>query len=107
MNELSERRMAENELLFRHTNNKNKKRHQREYPADDNELFIDFYCECSDRTCRERISISVEEYERAHKNNKQFIALPNHENKSIEQVIRKEGLFNVIEKYVDPAEVVG
>lgn len=107
MNELSERRLVENELLFRHQNNKNKNRQQRDSPANDNELFIDFYCECSNGSCHERIPISVEEYEKEHKNNKQFIALQGHENKAIEQVIKEKGDFNVIQKYTDPAEVVG
>jgi hypothetical protein len=107
MNELSERRLAENELVFRHHNNKQKNRQQRESSADDSELFVDFYCECSNRHCHERIPISVEEYEEVHKNNKQFIALPGHENKAIEEVIKSRSAFNVIQKYTDPAQVVG
>jgi hypothetical protein len=107
MNELSERRLAENELLFRHHNNKQKNRQQRESSADESELFVDFYCECSNRRCHERIPISVKEYERDHEDNKQFIALPGHENRAIEEVIKKRGFFNVIQKYMDPAEVVG
>jgi hypothetical protein len=106
MRELSERRLAENELLFRHSNQKHKNRLQREYPADDDELYIDFYCECSNRNCRERISMNVEAYEKAHQDNRHFVALPHHENKAIEDVVKEEASFNVVQKYVDPAEVV-
>lgn len=106
MNELSERRLVENELVFRHHNNKQKNRQRRESSVDDSELYVDFYCECSSRTCHERIPISVEEYEDAHKSNKQFIALPGHADKAIEEVIKAKSGFNVIQKYTDPVQVV-
>jgi hypothetical protein len=106
MDRFSERRLAENELLFRHTNFKNEKRHKRDTDAKDSELVLDFYCECSNPTCHERISLSVEEYEAVHRNNKQFIALPGHEDKTIEEVIKQRDGYNVIQKYIDPAEAI-
>jgi hypothetical protein len=104
MNELSERRLVENESLFRHHNNKHKKRLQRAYPGSDSDLTAEFYCECSDRNCHDRINMSVEEFEAAHKSAKQFIALPGHENNSIEEVARKGEGYNVVQKHTDPAE---
>lgn len=104
MNESSERRLAENEVMFRHANSKNKGRQQRAYADADSGLVVNFFCECSNRNCHERIAISVEDYEKAHQNNKQFIALPGHENTAIEWVVKQEAGFNVIQKYVDPAE---
>jgi hypothetical protein len=102
MSETSIRRLAENELLFRHANAKIKARQKQAYDANDDELIIQLYCECSNRNCHERIAMSVQDYEEAHKNNRQFIALPHHEDPAIEQIIAEEAGFNVIQKYVDP-----
>lgn len=105
MNDFSERRLAENELMFRHINTKNKGRQLREDISEDDSLVIDCYCECSNRQCHARIRIDNEQYDEIHKDNKQFIALPNHENKAIEQVVRQLDGFNVVQKYADPSEV--
>lgn len=106
MNRLSERRLAENELVFRHSNLKNKNRQQRKSSTDDSQLLLDFYCECSNLDCRERITLTASDYEKAHRNNSQFAALPGHENPSIEKVLTTEGHYNVVEKYTDPSELV-
>jgi hypothetical protein len=105
MNELSERRLAENELEFRHVNTKNKGRQQRESDMQDDPLILDCYCECANKHCHERIQLTAKEYEEIHQDNKQFIALAGHENRSIEQVVRQMEEFNIIEKYNDPSEV--
>lgn len=105
MNELSERRLAENELMFRHINTKNKGRQLSESVPENDSLLLDCYCECSNRHCRERIQIDAKEYEDIHKDNKQFIALPNHENRAIEQVVRQLADCNVIQKFIDPSEI--
>ncbi len=104
MNELSERRLAENEVEFRHVNIKNKVRRQEEGSARD--LLFDCYCECSNRHCHERIRITIDDYEKIHEDNRQFIALAGHENKAIEQVIGQMEGYNVIQKYTDPSEVI-
>jgi hypothetical protein len=106
MDLFSERRLAENELLFRHANEKNEGRQKRATFATDAELVLGFFCECSNRNCHEKIHLSVEEYEKVHQNNKQFIALPNHENKTIEEVVNRRDGYNVIQKFVDPAEAL-
>lgn len=104
MKEFSERRLAENELLFRHNNSK--KKYQVQKDAMEDEPIIDFYCECSDRSCHERIYLTPETYEALHQNNKQFIALLGHENTAIEEVIKLEGEVNVIQKFIDPSEII-
>lgn len=105
MDEASEQRMAENEVMFRHANTKNKGRQRRADHATD-ETIVNFFCECSNRNCHERIPVSIKDYEKVHKSNKHFIVLIGHENPAIEQVVKREGAFNVIQKYADPSKEV-
>lgn len=105
MNELSERRLAENELTFSHINAKNKARQQQD-ATEEAPLLLDCYCECSNRRCYERIQLTAETYEEIHKDNRRFIALPGHENNAIEEVVGQRGDFNIIQKYTDPIELV-
>lgn len=102
MNKLSERRLIENEIVFRARNmavNDFVSKDERHEGAR-----LDFYCECSYMECRERIRLTPEEYEKLHGNKKQFIVLDGHELLSIEKIIEKRDGYNVIEKFKVPDE---
>lgn len=100
MDKLSERRLAENEVIFREANRDIQKFVKGE--ENGGRTLINFYCECSRPKCRERITLTVDTYDELHKNKRQFISIPGHEVPEVERVIRKEDGFSVIEKFADP-----
>jgi hypothetical protein len=110
----SERRMAENEMVFRQANDQiresleevKKRAVEEGLPRmlETDEMKLDFYCECSDENCRERISMSVGEYKRAHTKKNEFTVLPSHEVLAIERILRGEPNYFVVEKLIDPPE---
>jgi hypothetical protein len=108
---LSERRLAENELIFRQANQKvqkSLKRLQQLAAKEDNpELYahkgdVHFYCECADEKCSQRIALSPSEYEELHQNRSQFILIPGHEVVEVERVLFETPRYEVVEKYAAP-----
>ena len=105
----SERRQIENEMIFRRTNEKvvdeldeldaghiesgNEKLIRNE------DLQLQFKCECSDENCEVRIPMSLNEYQDIHTDRDTFIVLPDHQVDPIEQVIKKTTEYNVVKKH--------
>jgi hypothetical protein len=101
MNKSSEHRLAEHEVIFRDANL---------YVANFIEdaqgksikTLLPFYCECSNKNCRERIELTPKNYKSLHGGIRQFIALKGHETPEIEKIVMRKKGFNVIEKFGDP-----
>lgn len=104
MGNLSKRRLVENEMLFRATNREVQRRLKEDgiAGADNEGPKIHFYCECSKFYCRDRIKITIREYETSTVNEKQFIVLPGHENAKVEKVVKHLEEYVVVEKNIDP-----
>ena len=111
----SQRRLAENEVVFRQTNQQIPKNLAavKELAEEDNQqsivkniddIPVSFYCECSDEKCRERIVLKPAEYTALHQNSSQFIVIPGHEVPTIERVVNKSNDYLVVEKYETPPE---
>jgi hypothetical protein len=92
----TERRLKENEIIFREAN-QNIQQFIEETTGKENEK-VSFYCECSNMKCKERIKITTKQYKQAHQNQKQFIVVPGHEVTKIEKVLKKSAAFNLVEK---------
>jgi len=59
---------------------------------------LDFMCECSDLQCEERVSVSIKNYEKLHKQNNRFLIVKGHKTPAIEKTIKQlEGIV-VVEK---------
>jgi hypothetical protein len=91
-----ERRIGQNEALFRQVN---------ERLRDLNEAFgavtnrIELICECADRSCAERISLSLAEYENLRSTADWFIVARGHAVPTdIEEVIRTGDGWEIIRK---------
>jgi hypothetical protein len=108
MDHFSERRMVENELMFRAANRKVQKQLQqdRRRSAGEDTTQLLFYCECSNLNCRDRIKLTVDEYQSAASGQKEFVIISGHENGAVEKVVRKTDAYTVVEKYMDPAKVM-
>jgi hypothetical protein len=90
-----ERRIGENEILFRDVNERVK---------DVTGGFavvlpqLEIVCECGDVVCTERIPISADEYERIRREDAWFIIRPGHETPDVETVVEQHGDYDVVEK---------
>jgi hypothetical protein len=110
----SERRMVENEAVFRRLNEQTnqsiieiqkvaEEEGQESFtPPDD--LRLHFYCECADENCTQRIVINLNEYIKIHKKRDCFIVIPGHEVVAIERITHKEPEYLVVQKLLDPPE---
>lgn len=108
----SERRLAENEVMFRLNNEQVTQgltalkqaavSEGHDELARDVDLPLYFYCECSDEKCRKRILLKPSEYDELHQNNSQFVLVPGHEVPEIERVVFRSDTFIVVEKFITP-----
>ena len=97
-----EERLASNEALFRHANEKMAGWEER-HEGDVTELY---FCECVDEGCREKVELSCEEYEAVRSSSRTFLVLPGHEDPSVESVVDQHQGWLVVRKPVQVAEVV-
>ena len=103
-----EKRLIENEVIFRDVN-----QNVQEFIEEDTNLSpgetFEFYCECSKPDCLERIKLTASKYKKIHKNKRRFVLLNDHEFPEIETVIEKNIDYEIVEKYLEPpkAEDIG
>lgn len=112
----SERRMAENEVVFRKYNEsltegfrylKNAaKESNHEADAPDITEPLQFFCECSDENCIDRVPITIPSYELIHKKRNRFIIKKGHEAVAIEKVVNIEKNYAIVDKFITPPEDV-
>jgi hypothetical protein len=100
-----EQRIAANEALFRDTNERIVRKNA------DSELPVEIICECGDRECVERLSVSLAEYEQARSDPAVFFAKPGHVEREAEDVVgahldhelvRKTGAAAIVAEERDP-----
>ena len=114
----SERRLAENEVVFRQlneqihhgydeTNKLAQEDNQPEFAIEPGDGPMHFFCECADETCGERVIINVQDYEQIHKKRNYFIVLPGHEIASIEDVVEKKPGYYIVAKHAQPPSSAG
>lgn len=110
----SERRKIENEMIFRRANevvgdklDEIDANHIQDGNPDlvrNEDILLQFMCECSDEDCTVRIPIKLSVYQTIHKNRGAFIIKLKHRVDAIEKVIRTEDEFSVVEKNNSTAE---
>jgi hypothetical protein len=113
----SERRLAENEVLFRELNEKvlagvsetnrlaiedNQPEFTITVPSAEDAL--QFFCECADEKCTQRVVLSFQEYQNIHKIRDQFVIVPGHQVGSIENVISEQPGYLIVKKKSEPPE---
>ncbi len=99
-----ERRLTENELLFREVNER----------IDDvasqlggDDTTYEFLCECSDANCVERVALTVGQYRRLRARPLLFAVVDGHEMLDIERVVETVGPGVVaVEKIGEAADIV-
>jgi hypothetical protein len=89
-----EERLAANEDLFRHVN---------ERIAELTDTWggeLDLVCECGDPECTQRIVLTIHEYETIRQDPHRFAVLPGHEIPDVEDVVDRNERYLVVEKHV-------
>jgi hypothetical protein len=88
-----EERIAEIESLFRDVN---------EHIAETAERFdsehANFYCECDDSSCYERVEVPLVDYEEVRGESTHFIVRAGHENERVERIVARRGRYAVVDK---------
>ncbi len=104
----SERRLIENEMIFRQANeqvtkslSKLTKQFARNGNSDlslggDTKLF--FICECSDENCDLRIGMSTDRYQSIHEQRDEYIIKPNHQVEAVEKVVKRYKEYWIVSK---------
>jgi len=99
----SERRRAENEVVFKQHNQITQRQLETILPEDSKTSFaISFTCECSNEHCREQIKLTLVEFRKYHKNPAHFILQDGHAQPDIERMILKGKGYVVVEKLKEP-----
>jgi hypothetical protein len=97
-----ERRMAQNEVLFREVNERVKDIASK--LGDDGGY--EYFCECANKDCTFRISMRLADYENLRSNPKQFVVLPGHYFPEIEDLIVRNDGFWIVRKSGEAGEYV-
>ena len=91
-----ERRIAENESIFRDVNESVEDTAERFLV--DGQIAQEFLCECGDVSCFDRIRMTIDEYEVVRSNSRHFAIVPGHEIPEVEVVVEEHPGYSVIEK---------
>lgn len=89
-----ERKLSENEVVFRAFNEGVREVEQRVGDS----AVGEFVCECSDPDCEERIKVSLDEYAQLRADPIRFFVKSGHELAALERVIWRTDDFLVVEK---------
>jgi hypothetical protein len=99
----SERRLAQNEALFREVNEKVE---AIALVHGTDEHVYEFYCECSNVDCSRQVPATLAQYEAVRAHPRRFLITPDHWLPEIETVQEKNETWWVIEKHGDAGRFV-
>ena len=88
-----ERRVAENEGIFREVNERIAEMSER-FDVEEPEIV----CECERIGCQERRMLPLDVYERVRAEGRRFLVTPGHENPEFERVVDQEVGWLIVEK---------
>ena len=97
-----EARKGQNEAWFRELNERLEHRALAKRPIGET---FEIVCECDREDCTERISISFDQYEDVRASATTFIVAPGHTDPEVEDVVRRAGTYEVIDKSGEAALV--
>lgn len=102
MDDLQKARLAQNEDFFRGVNDR--VNDKAESHGLDSHRY-EFFCECSDASCMERVSLTLVEYEHVRAEPTRFVVKKNHVIREIEHVVDTASDHMVIEKHGEAGRV--
>jgi hypothetical protein len=103
--ELSGRRAAENESLYRSVNERIKQLNAALGEVTPDGDSHEWLCECADTDCIVRISATLDEYEGVRESPRTFMVAPRHLYSAVERVLDRNRRFMIVEKLDDAGAV--
>jgi len=97
-----ERRIAENESLFRAANERIADWEERARE----DATEPYFCECADPDCDQKVELRAADYERVRSESNRFFVVPGHEIPDVERVVESHEAWAVIEKDPRVEEIV-
>ena len=98
-----ERRIGQNEILFREVNERVESLNEAFNTLTDR---VSIVCECGLLECVDRISMSLAEYEELRSDPTTFAVIPGHELPDVEDVVAERDAYFVVRKHFgDPARL--
>ena len=97
-----ERRLAQNEALFREVNER-VEGVGRDFRSDSP---YEFFCECANPDCTFRISLPPSVYESVRADSTQFMVLPDHYTPEVEDLVAEEETYWLVRKTGEAADYV-
>ena len=98
-----ERRLAQNEALFREVNEKVEQ--IAALHGDDDHVY-EFYCECANADCTLHVAATLTAYEGVREHPTRFLVYPEHALPDIENVLDRTGTYWIVEKTGEAAAYV-
>jgi hypothetical protein len=92
-----EQRIGENEILFREVNERLVGLNEALGVSPDR---LEFLCECGWAACTEKVTLSLQEYERVRRHAELFVLFPGHEETDVEEVVERNERFAIVRKRV-------
>jgi hypothetical protein len=93
MDELTRRRLAHNEALFREVNEEIESHRVSAGPAT-------YVCECTDTACAAELQLTADEYAAVRAGDARFVVAPGHVLPAIEHVVARTDDHTIVEKDV-------
>jgi hypothetical protein len=90
-----ERRLGENEILYREVNERVLELQEDFGLADER---VEFVCECANIDCTERILLNIGEYEHVRAEPTRFALKPGHQIEDVEDVVEEHDGYLIVEK---------
>ena len=100
----TQERVARNDALFREANEGIEDAATKYEVLDQ----VPFICECADESCRELLTLSIDEYEEIRQNPRHFLNAPGHVRaaQGAAQVVHDRGRYTIVEKTGHAGDVV-
>ena len=89
-----ERRLVENETLFREVNEQIRRLSSALHGPGP----YDFVCECSNKDCDRRVTLELAEYEAVRLQGDRFLVAPGHVLPDIERVVESHPTYEIVDK---------
>ena len=96
-----ERRIGQNEVLFREVNERIERLSQSLQSTDS----LSILCECGDPSCTEHIKVTLPEYERVRQDPTLFFVRPGHALSDVEHIVERHREHDIVRKEDGAAEV--
>lgn len=101
MDSAQQRRLVENEALFRTVNEHVDAAAERFDPRATGSSF-EYLCECSDPSCAGRVGMTRSEYLAVREHRARFLVLPGHVEPAVERIVERHRAYVVVEKTAVP-----